>query len=62
MIDMNGPDIEAVDELRALILNSGICQCSGRITRRGYREGAVQMQPDRAGAHRAEVIISTLGT
>ena len=27
MIDMTGPDIEAVDEVKALILNSGICQC-----------------------------------
>ncbi len=28
MIDLNGPDIEAVDEVKALILpNSGICQC-----------------------------------
>ncbi len=24
---MTGPDIEAVDEVKALILNSGICQC-----------------------------------
>jgi hypothetical protein len=40
IIDLNGPDIEAVDEVKALILES---VNGGRNTRRGCRQGAVQV-------------------
>jgi len=61
MLDMNGQDIAAVDEVKALILES-VNLMRGRITRRGCREWAVK-GPVRPEASRdEECLLSTLGT
>ena len=57
MNDMNGPDIQAVDDEKALMLELSMRR---RITRRGCRQGAMQVSPVRPGAPRSAQAMSNV--
>jgi hypothetical protein len=61
MIDLNGPDIEAVDEVKDLILES-VNVWKNYKKRMPSRSSAGVTRPSRSAQGRSNGILSTLGT